>query len=258
MSETDRFCRACGQSQSGATAGRYEPGPSFVDDSLLQVDPIELPPWLREMTAASADGPESFGGSTSSAVAQNDVLPTWLDAATPTNGASSPAGRANPGLPKSAARPNEESMAEFSLISEDDLPEWLRALGDQEFELDPTPAPSTNGVVANVPPTTIVAPTIRRAWLNRPRTVESETAEQVASDFAPIEANASVGAIRRATSTSSAPATSIDATQSLPVTAPAPVATEKKMDSRRMRLVSLSVLVVILVLIVFYALSNLL
>ncbi|HVX29528.1 MAG TPA: zinc-ribbon domain-containing protein, partial [Nitrolancea sp.] len=50
VGETDRFCRTCGQSQSGADAARYEPGPSFVDDSTLQVDPLELPPWLREMT----------------------------------------------------------------------------------------------------------------------------------------------------------------------------------------------------------------
>ena len=260
MSETDRFCRACGQSQSGAAAGRYEPGPSFVDDSSLQVDPFELPPWLREMTSSVAGGPDGFPSAPTSTVAQNDGLPPWFDAASTGNGAeNSSASQPSPGWSKPASRPNDESMAEFSLISEDDLPEWLRALGDQEFDLEPTPITPTNGTTASVPPPpALVTPTVSRAWLSRPRTIENETAEEVASDFVPIESSAAAEPARKPTSAPNVAAPPGDSTESLPVASAAPSVAQALADPRRVRLISLSVIVVIVVIVAFYALLNLL
>jgi hypothetical protein len=211
------------------------------------------------MTSSAAGGPEGLPGTPTSTIAQNDILPPWLDAASPANGAvNSPAGQSSPEWSKPAARPNDESMAEFSLISEDDLPEWLRALGDQEFDLDPTPIVPTNGAITNVPPPALVTPTIRRAWLSRPRTVENETADEVASDFVPIESSASTEPVRKSESAPNAAAQTIDSTESLPVAAAAPVASLAKADPRRVRLITLSVLVVLVVILAFYALSNLL
>jgi hypothetical protein len=258
MSETDRFCRTCGQSQSGASAGRYEPGPSFVDDSALKVDPFELPPWLREMTSSAGSVPDGRINAPSSAVAQSDTLPPWLDAAPPANGSgNAAANQAAVGWPKPAARPNDESMAEFSLISEDDLPEWLRALGDQEFEVDPAPIAPTNGAAPSAQPPTLITPTISRAWLSRPRSVENETAEAVASDFVPIEPSSNAEPMRKSATAPSAAAQSIDSTEALPVAAAAaPVAAKSEPD--RLRLISLSALVVLVVIILFFVLSNLL
>jgi len=260
MSENDRFCRTCGQSQSGASAGRYEPGPSFVDDSALQADPLELPPWLREMTASAGTVLDAHLNAPTSAVAQSDVLPPWLDAAPPANGTGSvAANQAAVGWSKPAARPNDESMAEFSLISEDDLPEWLRALGDQEFEVDPTPIAPTNGATVSAQLPTLITPTISRAWLSRPRNVENETAEEVASDFVPIDSNSNATPIQKSATVTNAAAQSIDATESLPVAAAAtPAQDAAKSKSNRMRLISLSALVVLVVILLFLVLSNLL
>jgi len=263
VGETDRFCRTCGQSQSGAEAARYEPGPSFVDDASLQVDPQELPPWLREMTPADFGGPEGFPGMTASSVAQSDALPPWLDAAPPTNGASdSSSHQPSAPWPASGNRSNEEPAASFSLISEDDLPEWLRALGDQEIEPEPTPPThmtTTNGASSSAPPPTLVAPTISRAWLSRPRAVEHETVEEVAADFVPVEASARPEPAR----TVAPPAgTSADPVMVAPETPAKTVSTppveSAKPAPRGMRLILLSAIVVIIVVLAFYLLSSVL
>ena len=260
MSENDRFCRKCGQSQSGAAAGRYEPGPSFVDDSALQVDLFELPPWLREMTTSAGVASDGRMRASSATVAQSDTLPPWLDAVPPTNGSGGvAANHAAEGWPKPAARPTEESMAEFSLISEDDRPEWLRALGDQEFEVDPTPIAPTNGATASPRPPMLVTPTISRAWLSRPRSIENETAEQVATDFVPIDSSNDATSAQKPTSEVDASAQSSNSTESLPVAvAEAPAQDMAKAKPERMRLVLLSALVVVMVIVLFLVLSNVL
>jgi hypothetical protein len=261
VGETDRFCRTCGQSQSGAEAARYEHGPSFVDDSALHVDPLELPPWLREMTPADFGGIDGFSGGTSS-VAQSDALPPWLDAAPPANGASDSHTYHSPSpWPAPEDRSNDEQAASFSLISEDDLPEWLRALGDQDIEPEPEPprVTTTNGASSSAPPTMLVAPTISRAWLSRPRNVGQETADEVAADFVPVEASARPEPVRAVAPPASTPAQPVAATPATPAPTVSPPPVESaKPAPRGMRLVLMSAIVVIIVVLAFYVLSSVL
>jgi len=262
VGETDRFCRTCGQSQSGAEAARYEPGPSFVDDAALQVDPLELPPWLREMTPSDFGAADGFPGIAASSIAQSDALPPWLDAAPPMNGASdSSAHYSSAPWPTTENRSNDEQAASFSLISEDDLPEWLRALGDQEVESEPAPPPmtTTNGASSSAPPPTLVAPTISRAWLSRPRAVEHETADEVAADFVPIEASARPEPVRSAMPPAGTTADPVITAPETPATTASPPPVEgAKPAPRGMRLVLLSAVVVVIVILAFFLLSSVL
>lgn len=262
VSETDRFCRTCGQSQSGAEAARYEPGPSFIDDSTLQADPLELPPWLREMTPSDFGGVDGFPGTAAASVAQSDTLPPWLDAAPPANGSSDSVGHQHSApWPAPEDRANDEQAASFSLISEDDLPEWLRALGDQEIEAEPAPPrlTTTNGASSSAPPATLVAPTISRAWLSRPRAVEHETVDEVAADFVPVEASARPEPARAMPTPAGTPAEPVVAAPETPATTVSTPSVESaKPAPRGMRLVLLSAIVVVIVILAFYLLSSVL
>ncbi|HVX28990.1 MAG TPA: hypothetical protein VHA53_00815, partial [Nitrolancea sp.] len=203
-------------------------------------------------------------GAPAPSVAQSDALPPWLDAAPPMNGsADSPAQEAPSSWPGAANRSNDDSAATFSLISEDDLPEWLRALGDQELEAEPAPAPTApsmpNGVSHGAPPPTLVAPTISRAWLSRPRAVEHESVDDVAADFVPIEATIRPEPVRVATPAAGTAPEPVAAAPKTPATTVSPPPVESaKPAPRGMRLVLLSAVVVIIVILAFFVLSSVL
>lgn len=251
----DRFCRACGQSQSGADAGRFEPGPSFVDDSSLEVEPSELPPWLRDMTQSAAESENGHVAAPAAVAEEGENLPPWLDSAPPANGTNHTAPTSATSAWSKPTHPEDEPAESFSLISEDDLPEWLRALGDQEFDgeqsaVQPAAHTPVNNVVA-----TAIAPTVSRAWLSRSRGAESETAEEIAADFAPLESGPVVEPKRE------------PAPQTDDLTLPAveePVAVEPEAaveapaqsDTRRVRIIMLSVVVLLVVILGYYAVSN--
>jgi hypothetical protein len=229
----------------------------------LQVDPLELPPWLREMTPSDIGGADGFPGMAASSVAQSDALPPWLDAAPPMNGSTDSAAHpSSTPWPAAEDRSNDDQAASFSLISEDDLPEWLRALGDQEVEAEPAPPriTTTNGASHSAPPTTLVAPTISRAWLSRPRAVEHETVDEVAADFVPIEASARPETARAATQAATGiPAEPVMVAPEMPATTVSPPPVESaKPAPRGMRLVLLSAIVVIIVILAFFLLSSVL
>jgi hypothetical protein len=229
----------------------------------LQVDPLELPPWLREMTPSDIGGADGFPGMAASSVAQSDALPPWLDAAPPMNGSTDSAAHpSSTPWPATEDRSNDDQAASFSLISEDDLPEWLRALGDQEVEAEPAPPriTTTNGASHSAPPTTLVAPPISRAWLSRPRAVEHETVDEVAADFVPIEASARPETARAATQAATGiPAEPVMVAPEMPATTVSPPPVESaKPAPRGMRLVLMSAIVVIIVVLAFYVLSSVL
>ncbi len=259
INENDRFCRSCGQSQSGADAGRFEPGPSFVDDSNLDVEASELPPWLRDMTLAKTQRENGHLAASAAVVDQSETLPGWMDSTTNGSGNGNgykPAAYAPPASSGPSA-PVDEPAESFSLISEDDLPEWLRALGDQEFEeTTPSPAPMTSR--AATPPTVAAStPTITRAWLSRPREVGTESAGDVASDFAPLETGPTASLARRPTHQTDELTLPQDEAQQ--GSEPRVVVEETdQTNNNRVRLVMLSVVIVLVVILGVFAVSNLL
>jgi hypothetical protein len=214
------------------------------------------------MTPSDFGSADGFPGVAASSVAQTDALPPWLDAAPPTNGSSDTAAH-QPSSPWPTAenRSDDEQAGGFSLISEDDLPEWLRALGDQEVESQPAPprVTTSNGVSSSAPPPTLVAPTISRAWLSRPRAIERETVDEVAADFVPIEANARPEPVHSAMPSVGTPAAPVMAAPETPAATVSPPPVESaKPAPRGMRVVLLSAAVVIIVVLAFYLLSSVL
>jgi RNA polymerase subunit RPABC4/transcription elongation factor Spt4 len=260
MEEHDRFCRACGQSQSGSEAGRFEPGPSFVDDSALEVNTADLPPWLREMTESATNNGNGHVAAAAPAAEQADNLPPWLDSAPQVNGAN----HKNPTFTEPAwsgpSQQQEDSAAAFSLISEDDLPEWLRALGDQEFEPESQPAqsaPTMQAKPTSHAPAATITPTVSRAWLSRSREVESQSTEEIAADFTPLESGPTASLKR-----TPAPQTdelTLPKTEEPVVAEPQqPSTASEKSNPVRVRLIVFSVVVLLVVILGFFAVSNLL
>lgn len=258
VDEHDRFCRACGQSQSGADAGRFEPGPSFVDDSNLEANPAELPPWLREMTESSAQVKNGHVTNTPTSVAEHgDSLPPWLDSAGPTNGSSESFPASSQPSWSAPAQPAVESAESFSLISEDDLPEWLRALGDQEIETEepvahPLPTSQSPQALASTS-----APTISRAWLSRSRDTAVETVDEVAADFEPLESGPTVAPKRR-TAPQTDELTPFEMQEE--EVAPAIVNEAQQIErptSSRVRVLMLSIVIILVVILAYFAVSNL-
>ncbi len=256
VDEHDRFCRACGQSQSGAEAGRYEPGPSFVDDSALEVDSSELPPWLREMTVTATENGNNGHVTASTSVAEkSESLPPWLDSAPPSNGATHKAPTFIEPAWSNPAPARDEPAESFSLISEDDLPEWLRALGDQEFQSEPEPEPLVMNRQTAQPSIAAAIPTVSRAWLSRARDPETESADEVAADFAPLETGVTAG-LQRKTMPQTDDLGPLPVSEQAPAEMSAPVDESSQTNTRRVRLIMLSVVVLLVVVLGYYAVSN--
>jgi len=241
ISVHDRYCGSCGASLVGPEAARYEPGPSFVDDSNLEVDPATLPPWLRDVVDGS---PATVQPATESL--NGEQMPEWLRATRPDFGPS-----AAPVLPGAETSSEPVGAAGgFSLIGEDDLPEWLRALGEEETDAPASPArdesPAPVAAVAEVP-------RVSRAWLERPRTIDPAAEASARQQFAPLEGESVAGSVALGAVPAAAPA-SVSPVEPVPAE-PVGVVPPKNDAERRKRrvrililLLALAVLVLLLVL----------
>jgi hypothetical protein len=164
----------------------FDPGLSFADEPLAEVDAAELPAWLRNFAeSASDDAPlassipamqtpaESVAVQTPPVARDDDdpLFPGWLDAPRP--------GRANaPGSLAETVGP--------SFFSEDDLPEWLRALSSDQSEAQQRPAfdggaPSSNHVNATAPipapaPDVLYVPAVAPVWVTDDNLSDSQGA----------------------------------------------------------------------------------
>lgn len=236
ISVYDRHCQTCGAPLTGPEAARYEPGPSFVDDTDLPVDPATLPPWLRDVVEAPVGAeqpvPEALNG---------EQLPEWLQATRPDFVPPSPI---EPVANAVGAAPAEE----LSLIGEDDLPEWLRALGDD----DPAaPASAEQSAPAPAPVATTEVPRVSRAWLERPRAVDPADIASARQQFAPLDSGAPVAAAAPAPA-APAPAEPAPPASPAPPVDVAPPTTDADRRKRRVRililLLALAVLALLLIL----------
>lgn len=157
-------CPVCGMSTVeqpelvAVAATPYLAGPSFVALDEQELDFSGMPGWLQsfgESVAASAIMPNGAVGDTQAGVDLDGqpALPSWLE-----EPRQSPAGA--PGLASlgsDALRFDSDSI----FISEDDLPEWLRSIGDE-----PTGDDVVLGVVSSTTSNgAFVIPPVSRAWV---------------------------------------------------------------------------------------------
>jgi hypothetical protein len=132
----------------------------------------------------------------------------------------------------------------FSFLSEDDLPEWLRALGDDELSV---PQPESRAVATQIaePAPAAVVPAVSRAWLSRPRSVDQAIPDAAASDFTPLEAPGRPGDLPSGAST--IPGTNAHDTAFHSTVSGAPVQKEASPRAGRSRILLLLLLVVVVV-----------
>lgn len=179
VSAYDRFCQACGAPLVTADASpHFEPGPSFVDDEPLQVNPTELPPWLRDLAATNPPTVEE------PPIAEpEEKLPDWLRA-TRSLATEPVAAAVHEPTPVEPLTLGDE----FSFIGDDDLPEWLRALGDEEPAASATTGPEMSAVRGAAPAAVLDVPSISRAWLTTLRPTDPDLEAAARPDFFPADA----------------------------------------------------------------------
>lgn len=238
----DRFCAQCGAALPSAPPGPYTPGPSFEDDDLSDLNVSELPPWLQDLApqnGASAPEPEPMP---MQAEPDESTLPEWLVAARSTGDVSPAPGLEAPAA--DAASAAGEALGAFSLVGEDDLPEWLRVLGDEESAAASADDKVVRDAPASSPAAVAAVPSVSRAWLARPRAVDAESAAEARRAFVPVDHEPVIAPER--------PAAPVEPAVAPVAPAAEPVASESGARTRRVRililLVALAVLALLLIL----------
>jgi hypothetical protein len=172
-----------------------------IDD--IQFD--ELPDWLQGMAPATPAQPQSAPQPPiASDQPTPDDLPEWLRE--PSSGESSWASipQPAPSTETSAERQgiDHQPADEFSLVSDEDLPDWLKALSDEDddttsaspsFAAPASPA----GRTGSAPTTTAVAnlfevPPISRAWMTQGRAIDQDEVSAARQEFLPLDSVSSL------------------------------------------------------------------
>ena len=253
--------------QSMAEGKTYEPGPSFVDDDQPDERLIEMPAWLQSFAAQEGHAGEDLAAEESApsdlpetepAHEQVDEpessLPDWLrsDAAEEVTDFDVPQDSPAPELPASFV---DDTSNPDGFISEDDLPDWLRAFSDDSPVAAASAPPvasiasahgatSEGAAVVRVPP-------VENIWLSAN---EKQSLGPGGTLFALLASNNGSEATRDYDSPSSYSAPDGDAQRSNVVASKQSAATsnsesqnEEAAPSSSMRLILLTLLIVLLV-----------
>jgi cobalamin biosynthesis Mg chelatase CobN len=188
-----------------ASDNSYEPGPSFVDNDRPTDRLTEMPAWLQTFAAQETDidTGEDEVQKTVETTGQGDAhqqnavpadLPDWLrDEPVEASHASS-VGEAHTTEHFPDLLPDEDSNPD-GFISEDDLPDWLRAFSD-ESPVAKADAPDVSRAVtprltAPAGSTMVRVPPVENIWLS---SVERHALGPGGSLFAQLAANGSANA----------------------------------------------------------------
>jgi hypothetical protein len=164
----------------------YDPGPSFVDFGDSAIDPASMPSWLMNFggMVSTADPPKTMTAAPSRepAAADEPIMPHWLEEPRTSSALHAPSAL-------SASLPDDGSLDhDDDLISEDDLPEWLRTMSSEHAP--PTDhsahmplAAVTNGVA------TATLPATRPAWVTMREMVALPAGESLFASIAGEESH---------------------------------------------------------------------
>ncbi|MEX2426418.1 MAG: zinc ribbon domain-containing protein [Thermomicrobiaceae bacterium] len=193
VGDHDRFCTSCGAlvSDTAATPG-YDAADDFGELNIDDIQLEELPDWLQGM----APEHQTLGSPPSDQPSPDD-LPDWLRESPSNQSHSSPSPAPERSAPPPAPAPDSrdhQPADQFSLVSDDDLPDWLKALSDEDDDT-PVATPQPAPVSASAPdrPVTAVAnlfevPAVSRAWLHQGRSVDPSQVTSARQEFSPLEA----------------------------------------------------------------------
>lgn len=151
---TATVCRSCGQSLQPATPAadaelpawlrqlKPDSAPAPADDKVLDTAPVGFRPAATPAIADPADSPASAAPPRARA-ASDEAPPRQRSAPEP--GAPAPRPTTPPAaMTPTAEKPTTNQAESASLVTEDDLPSWLRAFSDKESE-KPASAPVSEG-----------------------------------------------------------------------------------------------------------------
>lgn len=215
LGDHDRFCTSCGASASnGGSADVYDAADDFGELDIDEIQMDELPDWLQGMAPSTPDQPPRASVPDQPSP---DDLPDWLRDDKPVSSSISGPSDRGPIVPEPSPVPsvdNQQNMDhqpadQFSLVSEDDLPDWLKALSDDDDDSDfatstsassagvAPPGPSFSGGAAQPDRTRAVAnlydvPVVSRAWLAHGRQVDQSQVIAARQEFLPLDMVAGV------------------------------------------------------------------
>jgi hypothetical protein len=181
----------------------YDASDDFGELNIDDVEFDELPDWLQSMAPSTPAQPEPEPPDHGRDQPTPDDLPDWLrepPADSATIESTSRQTQRDVSTPPSFSEQqsvDHQPADQFSLVSDEDLPDWLKALSDEDDDTSSisaapsTPAsrpyssaPSTTTALANL----YDVPPINRAWSAQGRYVDQEQAATAQREFLPLEA----------------------------------------------------------------------
>ena len=249
----------------------FEPGVSFANEPSDDAGSGELPPWLQDFAGAAGEPQGTATAGAGAAPAEAQERPPHASMAEPSRPPSVPAQPPSAVLQSQAAA---EPAAQFgqvpgsdgtNFLSEDDLPEWLRALSTENppaAGAAPVAAVETRNPVT--PNEAIQVPPVSRAWVTASDQAEvSSGANLLSSLVHAIDSRPDAVAVESSVSASASPAGARSAArqQTVAPAASGPVnsTTAPASDSvprdggrwSRTRILAIAVIIVLLVLVYF-------
>jgi hypothetical protein len=185
----------------------FDASDDFGELNLDDVQVDELPEWLRSMAPAPASQEAPSPPGRGQDQPTPDDLPDWLrEPEAGASSASSPPQASQPDEPPASAFSGHQQMDhqpadQFSLVSDDDLPDWLKELSDEDdyAPSSSSSAPtspsrsysgtqSTSTALANL----YDVPPINRAWSTQGRHIDQDQAAAAHQEFLPLDALSSL------------------------------------------------------------------
>jgi hypothetical protein len=238
----------------------FSTGDSFANDPSDQGGSGELPSWLQDFSDVAGDAggdeqPAVAAAATERATPQPDAAPAQASSVN----AQPEARESQPSMPSLDSFSQAPSGSDASFFSEDDLPEWLRALNTESDPEPVTASAMAMPVASPVPNGTLQVPPVSRAWVTASDQPEvSPSANLMSSLVNVIDSRPDTVVADPAVAASAAPprASVAAAPQAASEAAPASVAGGDEKRANRTRMLLIATIIVLVLIIIVMQLGN--
>jgi hypothetical protein len=250
----------------------FETGDSFSDEPSDQAGTGALPSWLQNFAGAAGESDDAA----KPAPSPSPELSTWDDPSHSSPAQAQPTAASQPhSMAEPAGQFGQFSGGDSGFLSEDDLPEWLRALST-DSEPAAGAAPAAAVAVAGAAPsaapngTAIQVPPVSRAWVTASDVPEVSAGANLLSslvhaidsrpDADEVQAAVAASAPPQSTKAAARPQAAAPAASALAPAASAPAesasATTDTGRWSRTRVLLVAALIVVLLLFIFFLTGN--
>jgi hypothetical protein len=238
----------------------FTTGDSFANDPSDQGGAGELPSWLQDFADVAGDA-GGDGQPAVAAVANEPPTPQPNAAPTPAPDTILPpaAPESQPSMPSIDAFSQAPVGGDTSFFSEDDLPEWLRALNTESDQAPVTASAIAMPVTSPAPNGTLQVPPVSRAWVTASDQPEvSPSANLMSSLVNVIDSRPDAVVADPAVAAPAAPprASVSAAPKATSAAAPASVAVGDEKRANRTRMLLIATIIVLVLIIIVMQLGN--